>query len=377
MKKIIFVSLLVIIGILFAGQIKRGFLSALILVDTVRPPEKALMWRFIPPPAVKTVSIPSRGRDLKADIYVPRSKGSAVPLLLVHGVNPTGKDDAQLVLLAGNLARAGFLVLVPDFAGMKDLRMRRSDVEDIVRSYRYLTGLQIARPGGVMMGISYGVGPLLFAAADSRIRDRASLVVSFGGYGDLRAVLQFLMTGYYDYGGASGYLRPLEALRWMFVYKNLDFLSSTADRKTLREIIERRNRYELASAAALAGTLGPEGRAVYAFLSNTDPKQFGPLFERLPASLRDYVAALSPAKIVKDIKADFIIVHGMEDYSIPYTESIRLAEAVAEGRQVRLALLSHFMHIEPVEQSAADLVERYAVGGWRLFKVIYALLRVQ
>ncbi len=122
MKKIIVLSLLVIISILFTAQIKRVFVSILILADSVRPPEKAVMGKLIDGPSVKKVSIPSRGRSLHADLYVPKEGGLHFPLVIVHGVNPTGKDDEQLVLLAKNFARAGFLVMVPDFEGMKTLR---------------------------------------------------------------------------------------------------------------------------------------------------------------------------------------------------------------------------------------------------------------
>ena len=89
-----------------------------------------------------------------------------------------------------------------------------------------------------MMGISYGVGPMLLAAADARVRDRVNVIVSFGGYGDLRAVLLFLLTGYYDYGAEEGYLRPDESFRWVFLYKNLDLVPSQADRDMLKTIIE-------------------------------------------------------------------------------------------------------------------------------------------
>lgn len=374
MKKIIALSILVILGILFAGPIKRGFLSLLILADTVRPPEKAIMGTLIPGPAVREVTIASQGRTLKADLYTPRSKGRHFPLLLVHGVNPTGKSDEQLALLAKDLARAGFLVLVPDFEGMKALRVRPGDAEDVVQSFLALTKMKNAKPGGGMMGISYGAGPLLLAAADSRVRDRVGLIATFGGYADLRAVLLFLLTGYYEYGGQEGYQRPEESFRWVFLYRNLDLIRSAQDRETLRTIIEKRNRYEIAAADALVKKLGPEGKAVHAFLVNRDPKRFALLYENLPLPLREYMVQLSPARVVKQSKAYFLIAHGKEDYSIPYTESLRLADAVGDKGRVHLGLLPQFMHIEPVDRSAGGVFERYVVGGWRLFSLIYDLL---
>jgi pimeloyl-ACP methyl ester carboxylesterase len=296
-----------------------------------------------------------------------------MPLLLVHGVNSTGKGDSQLMLLARDLAMAGFLVLVPDFEGMKDLHMRPSDAEDVVRSFLAVSKLKNAKPGGGMMGISYGVGPMFLAAADNRVRDRVGLVVSFGGFGDLRAALLFLLTGSYDYGGQQGYQRPDESLKWAFMYKNLDLIHDAADRETLGKIIEKRNRYESREAAALARRLGPEGKAVYAFIANKDQKRFVMLYENLPLSLREYMVQLSPVRVLKQIKAYFIIIHGMEDYSVPYTESLRLADAVGDRQRVRLTLLPRFMHTE----SAGPKGSAYEtlMTGVRLYGAIYDMLR--
>jgi len=77
---------------------------------------------------------------------------------------------------------------------------------------------------------------------------------------------------------------------------------------------------------------------------------------------------------VKYIQASFIIAHGTEDYSIPYTESLRLADAVGDAKRVHLELLPQFMPIEPVEPSMSTIFNDYVLGGWRLFSLIYDLL---
>ena len=374
MKKIILLSLVVIIGILFTAQIKRTFVGVLLLVDSVRPPEQSIMGKLIDGPKVTTVTVPGRNRTVRADLYRPAKKGKHFPLLLVHGVNPTGKDDAQLVLLAKDLARAGFLVLVPDIAGMKTLRLRVSDAEDLLESFQYLSRSEDARPRGGMMGISYGAGPVLLAAADARIRDKVSLVATFGGYYDLRNVLLFILTGAYEYGGQRGYVRPDTSMRWMFFYRNLDLVRSSADREKLRKIIEKRNQFEVAAADALAKSLGPEGRALYDFLVNTDQERFAPLYEKLPLTVREQVFQLSPARAMRYITSSFIIAHGTDDYAVPFTESKRLADAVDDKGRVRVALLPQFLHTEPIEPSAGDWFKRYVLGGWRLFAAFYGLL---
>ncbi len=372
MKKVVFLSLLVIIGILFTAQIRRGLLSLLVLADSVSLPEKSLMGRFMSGPSVQQVKIRSGSRVLRADLYGPQTK-AGVPLLIAYGRGPAVRDDGRLVLFAQDLARAGFLVLVPDFEGMNGLRLRLSDAEDIVESFLYLTRLHDS-PHGVMMGVSFGSGPLLLAAADPRIRDKVGVVGTVGGYFDLRNVLLFGLTGSFEYGGHRGYVRPQESIPWMLAYKNLDLLRSPPDREKLRKIIEQRNRYDLAGADLISRSLGPEGRAVYDFLANNEQERFAPLYENLPLSLREYVYQLSPSRAVRYIHGYFIIAHGDDDESIPYTESLRLADAVNDAKRVHLARLPQFMHVESARVSAGGGFWRYGVGGWRLFLLIYDLM---
>jgi hypothetical protein len=375
MKKIIFLSLFIIVGILFSVQIKRGFLSLLILADSVRSPEHALMGRLISGPIVKKVTITHKGRAVSADLYSPDARGRFFPLLLVPGVNPGAKDDARITVLAEDLSRAGFLVLVPDLKGLRTLRIRITDAEDILQCFLYLNRNELSEHrGGGMLGINYGAGPMLLAAADARIRDKVKVIATFGAYYDLRTVLLFDLTGAYEYGGHHGYIRPETSLRWMLAYRNADLLRSSADQLTLRKIIEKRNRYELAGADALAKSLGKEGKALYAFLLNTDPERFPPLYESLSLPVREFAYQLSPSRAIKFIPAYFIIVHGTDDYCVPYTESMRLVDAVGDPRRAHLALLPQFMQKEPGEPSAGDWYRRFVLGGWRLFSAIYDLL---
>jgi hypothetical protein len=376
MRTIVLFSLLIIAGILFSAEIKRGCLTLLILIDSARSPEKALMGKLIDGPMKTKVTIRSKGRKIPADLYRPYRRGRRFPLLLVHGGNPSGKDDEQVELLANDLARAGVVVLVPEFEGVKNLRISIADAEDILQSFRYLCRAEYARSRGGMVGMGSGAGPMLLAAADPRIRDKVLVVATVGGYYDLRNVLSFKLTGAYEYAGQRGYMRPDASLRWMFAYKNLDLLRSSDDRRKLGKIIEKQNQYEVAAAESLAKSLGREGRALHAFFVNTDQDRFTSLYDDLPLPVREYVYQLSPARAIKYITASFVIAHGMDDYSIPYTESLRLADAVGDKKRVRLALLPHLTKSGPIGFSAVDLYQRYVQGGWRLFTAIYGFLEM-
>jgi fermentation-respiration switch protein FrsA (DUF1100 family) len=64
-----------------------------------------------------------------------------------------------------------------------------------------------------------------------------------------------------------------------------------------------------------------------------------------PPSVRDLLERLSPERVVGEIRARLVLVHGVDDPAIPYTESLRLAAARPEGTRVVLVHLVE--HVEP------------------------------
>ena len=144
---------------------------------------------------------------MEANLYAPAGDGRRAAVLLIHGVVETGKDDPRMIWLARLLARSGFTVLVPDFLGFKSLRLRVSDIGEMVDAVVYLRSLhQWVLPDRIgMIGFSYGAGPMLIAGADPRVEGRLRFVVPFGGYYDLVQVIKFVTTGYYQRGQAVGY----------------------------------------------------------------------------------------------------------------------------------------------------------------------------
>ena len=333
------------------------------------------MGKLFEDPLVSEVAIPHGGNTISADLYNPNGSGKFFPLLLVHGADSHGKKNEQIVHLANILARAGFLVLVPDLAGVKTFRTRIADAEAILQSFQYLRAHvhAVGQVGG-MIGMNFGAGPMLLAAADSRIRDKLRLLVTFGGYYDLRNVMLFGMTGVFEYGRSHGIIRPDSSVPWMVAYRNLDLLTLPEDRNLFRRIIEKRNRYETADANELSRSLHTEGRALYAFLLNNDARLFHQRYEKLSHRVREQVYQLSPSRAIEYIHAYSIIIHAMDDNLVPYTESIRFADAVGNPRRVHLALLPQFMHWESAEPSINDWFKRYILGGWRLFVAIYDII---
>jgi pimeloyl-ACP methyl ester carboxylesterase len=278
------------------------------------------------PPTRRPLALPGTA----ADLYLHAGLDAGRPLVLAHGFAPEGKDDPRVRDAAGLLARAGFDVAVPTIPGLTRGRLGSEDVEPVV-------GALAARDGRtVLVGVSVGAGPALLAAADPRVRERVSAVLSLGGYASAVEVLRFWLTGAYAYEGVRGRVEHDPELVRMFLRANAD-------------------------------RLDPVSRAAF---EAADREAAGRLLDAPPPDLRRYLDALSPIRVASGIGARLILVHGRADRAVPYTESLRLAAARPD--RTTLVLVGLVEHVEGARgrgwSEARDL--------FALWRVMYALLGV-
>ncbi|MBI4636647.1 MAG: hypothetical protein HY727_09905 [Candidatus Rokubacteria bacterium] len=286
-------------------------------------------------PVRDEVRIPAAGATLTADLYRPAKPRAS--LLLVHGLSRAGGRHPELVRLARLLAGHGTLVLVPHFESLAAFRLSGREVEEIAAALHYLG--RVAGPVGIA-GFSFGAGPALVAAAG--VPD-LRLVGSFGGYADLRHVVAFLTTGVHAFGDRRWVERQEAYNRWKLLALLVPFVTDARDRDRLASIAEAK----LASPSAEPPTasLGAEGQSVLALVLNDREAAVAPLLAGLPRGARDAIDRLSPLPLVARLPGRVLIAHGIADDSIPFTESLRLAEAA--GGRARLAILRTFQHTGP------------------------------
>jgi pimeloyl-ACP methyl ester carboxylesterase len=250
------------------------------------------------------------------------------PLVLVHGYAPAGKDEPRVQQAAALLARAGFDVAVPTIPGLTSGRLRPEDTRPVVATLA-------ARAGPTaLVAVSVGAGPALLAAADPAVRDRVRVVLSLGGYASAPALLRFFLTGEYAFEGVRGRVVHDPAVVRGFVEANADLLDTSAQ-------------------SALA-----------------DPARAATVLASPPPPLADLLARLSPEHVVGEVRARLVLVHGVDDRAVPYTESLRLAAARPAGTRVILVHLVE--HVEGTRIRAWSTAAR-ELGA--LVLVIYGLGR--
>lgn len=314
------------------------------------------------------------GEQRDADLYTPQTAGGSgirAGLVLVPGAAETGRRDSRLVEFAELLARSGFAVLVPDIPSFRELRPSPDSVREIAM------GVAELRAGGVLgAGLRLGIGafsiasgPAMLAALaagpDSNQSGQVDFLLLVGGYHDLPRTLTYMTTGYFEADGQPRQRAPDVYGKWVYALSNAGRLSEPADRVALATMAHRRMADPGARIDDLLVQLGPAGQSVYDFIDNLDPTRVPGLLTRLPAAVRDDIAALDLAtRDLSGLEADFILVHGLDDSIIPYTESVSLAAALPPGRS-KLFLLEGLHHVDR---------EVRGLDAWRMWRAVQAVL---
>jgi dienelactone hydrolase len=296
------------------------------------------------------VQIPFAGRMVPADLY--RSARPSGTILLVHGLSAAGRRQPDLARLARLLARQGPLALVPQFDSLAAFKLDGREVAAIVAALDYAAG--VARPVAVA-GFSFGAGPALLAAAE---RPGIRLAGSFGGYADLRAVITFVTTG----AGAEPYNR------WKLLQLLSGLVAEAGDRAKLDAIARAKLANPLEDTSRREAELDTAGRAVLALVHNHRAAAVSGLLAGLSSDTHAALDRLSPLSVMPRLRGRALIAHGRADSSIPYTESVRLAEAA----DTQAVILTTFHHTGPL--SLLELARSGVPDGWKLVDLAGALL---
>jgi pimeloyl-ACP methyl ester carboxylesterase len=275
----------------------------------------------------------------------------------VNGATRRGRHHPNVQRLARGLARAGFLVAVPDLPGLPlgEITDRtvaatasvaraiaaRSDVED-----QRLT----------LVGVSVGTTLALLAAERPLLAGRVRLVAGFAPFTNLRKVIRLATTGLYAEGGR---LVPYDADPYVLlaVARSLTAALRGEDGQrllTALEAVDDEADDPLAVLRTPPPGLGAEARAVVALLTNEDPARFDALYAALSRRLRSGIRRLSPLFGAERLEARVDLASAPDDKYFPPAESRALAARAPDASVTVTRTLSHAVP-EPSFRDLADL----------------------
>jgi dienelactone hydrolase len=321
----------------------------------------------------RLLTIPWRGGQLRARLYVPRGASDRA-MLLVPGVHAAGVDEPRLVQFARDLASVRHTVLTVELTDLTHYRITPRTTDMIEDAAQWLSSQRdLARDGQVgMMGISFAGGLSIIAASRESLRDRVAFVMSFGGHGDLPRTLRYLCTGVqpdgskrppHDYGvviillSVADQVVPPDQVEPL---RNVILTYLEASRLDLVDKNESWNTFQ--RARAMTASLPEPSKTLMGYVNDRDVGHLGPILLPHVTKLGDD-RELSPATQAAP-RAPVYLLHGTDDNVIPAIESFLLAHALrSRGVEVHQLATPLITHAE-VDRSATASAMWKLVGFW-------------
>ena len=330
-----------------------------------------------PTPHVTTLAYKTRdGFELQADIYEPVRSGVSPAVVLVNGVEPEGRRYPPLVDLADGLARAGFVVMVPDALDYVNYRVLPQDIGALVRGFQILKSRDTVDMNRIgFVGFSMGGSLALVAAADKEIADEVQMVAAVGSYFSLEAMIQAVTTKTVRTADGNESYEP-DNYVWLIIRNTLlSQVRDSDDRAALFRVFSLPSPQadpDMTQAFDPKG-FGEQARSIYAMLTNRDPDMVEPLVSTVREVIPDVFESISPKYHINNLQAPVALLHDRSDPYVPVQESKRTFKAVGGTPHARLEILDVVQHAELAapDLSPPVLFGSYIPGMWKLFRFAF------
>jgi dienelactone hydrolase len=288
-------------------------------------------------------------------------------LVFLNGVTARGRQHPDVRRLAEALARAGFLVAVPDPTGLAQGRIDGDTLGSSIAVIRAVADRPDVRAGRVgLVGVSIGATLALVAAEEKQLSDRVSVVASIAPFADFVNAIRLATTGHALAEGVLVPFQPVGFLGLVVARSLVAALPASASRSELAGELERvpdDAPDPLAQFRAPRPDLDDaDARALVALLANRDPAHFAALYQTLPTELRAGIARLSPLQRATALRAPVELAIAASDTYLPLAEAQALVSA-ASGTRVQLTVTAALDHAD-ARLSWRALPDTLRLYGW-------------
>jgi pimeloyl-ACP methyl ester carboxylesterase len=342
-------------------------LRALILIAIVLDLRRlgGLVRALTAEPRVETIDVDG----VAVEVVRPDGDGPWPAWVFINGAHPQRRREPVVTRLSRGLARAGFIVFVPDLPGLGEGTITNDTLDAACRVASAAAAHDDVRNGRVaLIGASTGAGLALLTAAHEHLADRVSVVAAVAPFADLERMICLATTrSYAEDGRFTPY--AVTPLHRRVVARSLAATISDAEERErlLTALAASEADEESDPIEQLPSDLrSPEGQAVLAVLANDDPERFAAAYGGLAAEVRDRLARLSPLAVCPGVRAPVEIVVPPSDEYFPLGEARALAAALPNAH---LTVTRTLEHTRP-EASLAHIrsllrFDRFVVRGLR------------
>ncbi|MCW2960724.1 MAG: hypothetical protein JWM90_1111 [Thermoleophilia bacterium] len=296
-------------------------------------------------------------------IFRPGGDGPWPAVLFITGADEAGRRHPDVVRMGRGLARAGFLVFVPDLPGMRDGRIGDETIDAGHSVTAQAATMPEVKDGRIALAsVSAGASLALVIASDAETRSHVAVVAGIAPFADVRTVMEIATTGQFRHG--SGRVERFASSTWMRTAMARSLFAATTG-TAAAETVEARV-LAAADPMAAARRLSPgEVRAhdpsgVLALLRATTADQFDMRYPAMPEQVRDDMDRLSPLRVARDLDVPIELASAPDDKYFPLSESRRL---VAVAPSARLTVTTTLEHAIP-SASLADIGDLAAFDAY-------------
>jgi pimeloyl-ACP methyl ester carboxylesterase len=325
------------------GQLRVHARGAAILATTLRVPGIQTVERLGKAPSIEETT----HGDVATTVLRPGTRPPWPALVFVNGATPDGRKHPIVRRLGLGLARAGFLVFVPELPGIARGELTLATLRSTIELVTAAGDTPEAVRGRVgLAGVSIGGSLALLTAAAPALAERITVVACIAPFTDLANVVRLATTGVYRDGDRLA----THAAPPFLLLGIARSLVGTLPRNPANEILAS----ELRSVDPNSGdpllpfrTSGPlddGAAALHALLANQDPERFDELYRALPGAARESVESLSPLRAASRLAAPVEIATAPRDTYFPVAESVALA---GMNPRVTLTVTEALAHAAP------------------------------
>jgi dienelactone hydrolase len=333
--------------------------------------------------------------QVEATVYRPsRQRGPLPGWLVLHGLTRPGRRHPGLIRFARAIARSGSIVMVPEIPEWRELHVAPAvTIETIRAAVRALQQRDDVSHGHVgLFGFSFGATQALIAASDEQTAGQLHGLASWGGYGDIRRLFRFGLSGLHELDGVTYETRPDPYGAWVMAANYLTqvpgYSGAAAVERSLFELAlesgERRvyawDPVYDATKIRLRATLPADQRDLFdlvAPLTSAPPpdvQQCLALADAIADTALRVDPLLDPGPFLPAVRVPVLVAHGRDDRLIPFTESVKLARALPARHLVGVTITSLFQHSGGTQSGLGPL--GLAREGMRFLLLLRHVLRM-
>jgi acetyl esterase/lipase len=300
-----------------------------------------LVQRLTPAPRVEMLDI----NGVPTELVLPAGEGHWPAFHFVNGAHPERRQEPIVRRVTHGLARAGFVVALPDLPGLGEgeLTPRTFDAA------RAVTQMLVERPevrdGRVALaGASAGAGIALVTAGDPTLAERISVVAAVVPFADIERLACLSTTSHYERDGEVRRYEVTALMRRVVARSLVTALPEGDDRTALLDLLYAQDPDDLDAVRCLAEPgreLGPDARSVVSLLLNEEYDRFPELFRALPESITARLRALSPGAHTAAVRARVEGIAPPDDPYFPLPEAEAVVRLVPDGRLTVTRVLDH------------------------------------